>query len=416
VDRLGREVVLRGLVVTTNTIYIDPDEGGMKLRPLELKTGDYERMRDWGFNLQVIRLEGARMGAGPECAFEPDYLDKLEKWTDMAEAHGLYTMFKMTTYDMPTWGAGSAFNPQRWQQFWEDVDDQRNIHLRSWNHLFSRFKGRACVIGYDVLNEPHKGTDTEPFYEDYLFPYYRRAAEALRKVDSEALLCFQPGVMVFGDGALPELDDPGKLYVPHFYLRNVEQYGPRMAQLLAQARSAQCPMVVAEYGLPERALGRLLPAWTPELGRATAILLDRHGLGWARVWYDHTPLWGVLNADWTEQRAKMDILSRPYPRRLAGRAPSGWSFDFDRKVFEVEIDPVASARGPTELFVAASRHYPEGFSLEINGSQYTVGPAEVDELRRLGDQTDGSVSLVPSGEFLFIRPRAEKLTVRIEPL
>lgn len=413
-DSSGRQVVLRGLIATTNTMKISTSGKGMEMSPLELNPSDYQRMKEWGFNVQVIRLEACRLGAAPECTLDPEYLNKIERWTDMAEQHGVYTMFKMTTYDVPSWGTGSAFNPQRWQQFWDNVNNQRDMHLAAWINLFKRFKGRACVIGYDILNEPHQGTDTEPFQEDYLFPYYRRAVKELRKIDSEALLCFQPGITISGYGPLPKLDDPSILYVPHFYPARLEQYEPRMAHLVKQAQDAGYAMMIPEYGLPERNLPNLLPAWTPEFGRAKAALFDRYGLGCTRAWYDHTPFWGVLNADWSEQKEKFDILSRPYPQRIAGQV-KGWSFDFKSRVFRVEIEPTKEMKAPSEIYVPARRHYPNGFVLELNGVKLNSTPGEKNGLREANAAASTGASFDFTTEVLRVKPRKERLMVTIRP-
>lgn len=386
-DSAGRQVVPRGLVTITTS-------DGTRL---DLSDADYARMRDWGFTAQVIRLDGCRLGAAAACTADPAYLDLLEHWTAIAEAHGLYTIFKMTTYDVPSWGAGRALDPDRWGQFWANEDGQQQTFLDAWRLVWRRFVGRAAVLGYDVVNEPHVGADEAAFTSGALQPFYQRAATALRAIDGDTALLVQPGVQRT-DAQVP-LDDPHVLFAPHFYPVRLENYPSRIDFARAQAEQIDAPLFIGEYGYPDRAFAGV-PAWTAVAERDAAVLFDRFGLGTTRPWYVYSPLWSVLNPDGTEQREKLDILSRPYPQRIGGRA-TGWQFDFTTRVFRIEIDP-ASVAAPTVLYTAAGRHYPNGFVLEIDGS------------RRGLDASDGII-YDANMERLMLAPAIARAVVVLRP-
>jgi hypothetical protein len=66
-DSSGRQVILRGLVTITLNVNLITGE---VQRP-DLTSADYERMRAWGFNAQVIRLEGGRLGLNPDQPVDP---------------------------------------------------------------------------------------------------------------------------------------------------------------------------------------------------------------------------------------------------------------------------------------------------------------------------------------------------------
>jgi hypothetical protein len=44
--------------------------------------------------------------------------------------------------------------------------------------------------------------------------------------------------------------------------------------------------------------------------------------------------------------------------------PRSFSYDPDTRIFELAFDPSPSATVPTEIYLPATRHYPEGWSLE----------------------------------------------------
>lgn len=62
------------------------------------------------------------------------------------------------------------------------------------------------------------------------------------------------------------------------------------------------------------------------------------------------------------ERPNADAVVRPYPQRVAG-VPRSFSYDPDTRVFALAFDPSPSATLPTEIYLPAGRHYPEGWSL-----------------------------------------------------
>jgi endoglycosylceramidase len=88
-------------------------------------------------------------------------------------------------------------------------------------------------------------------------------------------------------------------------------------------------------------------------------------LGWTYWSYDPWG-WGIWESDeegnFVSERPSADDLVRPYPRRVAG-IPRSFSFDPQTRIFDLAFDPSPSAMLPTEIYVPAARHYPQGWSL-----------------------------------------------------
>ena len=184
-DSSHRAMVLRGVVTIT---------GNNDGRPMVMTPADYQRIRGWGFNVQQIRLEGRRLGLLPPCKAEPDYLDKLESWVNMAQQQGIYSIFKATTYDVPGLSFRDQFKPGAWDKLWDVKSGYQDQFIAAWTRLWQRFKDRPAVVGYDFLNECSPGSNTPGFYHNYLLPFYRRGQAALGQVDSRQFFIFQPSL------------------------------------------------------------------------------------------------------------------------------------------------------------------------------------------------------------------------------
>jgi len=222
---------------------------------------------------------------GIQCPGYSPYPALLASWTNLAVEQGIYTIFKMTTYDVPGWGWANAFNPVRWQTFWENQDGQQDLFLTGWRNVW-------------------------------------------------------------------------RLYASFF---------------------------------------------------------GQFGMGCFRIWYAYTGAWNVINADGSGSKEKLDVLSRPYPQRVAG-AVQGWSFDFDSHVFEVTIEPQTEAKGSSEIFIPLRRHFPLGFVMELNGEQYFSDVDQPNGLRTASGALSAGLSFDFAGEILKIYRSDERIFLTIRPL
>lgn len=91
---------------------------------------------------------------------------------------------------------------------------------------------------------------------------------------------------------------------------------------------------------------------------------DRMMLGWTYWSYDPGG-WGIWERNEegdVVERENANALVRPYPQRVAG-IPRSFSYNPDTRAFDLAFDPSPSATLPTEIYLPAGRHYPEGWSL-----------------------------------------------------
>jgi hypothetical protein len=352
-DSSNRAVILRG--VTTITRNNDT-------KPMTMTAADYDRIKAWGFNAQQIRLEACKLGLLPPCQPDPTYLDKVESWVALAEQRGIYTMFKVTTYDVPGLDFNGQFGKTAWDKFWDVSSGYQAQFIGGWKPLWQHFKGRASVVGYDILNEMSPGSNTPHFNHDFLIPFYRRTLAALREVDKEKVFMFQPALRA--DDLLEPVGGEQVLFVPHYY-----PFGPRdpdtlWRNLLKGGELTKAPILVGEYGLPNTEFKTpaltVNPA-TPERDKADAALFDAAALGTIKTWYTWIGNWWLISQE-GQEHPRFQFYSRPFPQRTAG-TPKGFSFNFDAREWSYEWEPDSSIKEPTVIFVPLKRHFPEGFKI-----------------------------------------------------
>jgi endoglycosylceramidase len=345
-DSANRAMILRGVVTITL------NNNG---KPMIMTDSDFQRIRSWGYNIQQIRLEGCRMGVLPPCKPDPDYLAKLDSWVTAGASVGLYTIFKCTIYDVPGFQWSKYWKPGAWNPIWDVKDGWQEQYIAGWESIWRHFANNPVVIGYDFLNEPVAGTDTPNFTRDHLFPFYKKALAALRRIDPNKYFVPQPGVIQ--NEPLPPLGDEHILFAPHFYPPpNVDQT-EMMERLVRAGQTMNVPMLIGEYGWPDVPYhGKLV---TPERDQLDARLFDRFSLGTIKTWYTSVGDWALLTPDGNEN-PRVAIFSRPFPQRVAGIS-KGFSFDFKTREWNFEWEQDASAKAPTVIFVAQKRHYPDGF-------------------------------------------------------
>ena len=83
----------------------------------------------------------------------------------------------------------------------DDANDQPELFMdtkyqdrleKLWVKIAERYKDKAAVAGYDLLNEPlPERTGAAPKYKQLLEPLYKRLTQAIRKVDSRHMITLE---------------------------------------------------------------------------------------------------------------------------------------------------------------------------------------------------------------------------------
>ena len=428
-DHEGRALILHGMNVMSAN----------KSGPSHLPTASFDQARvisqKWGFN--AVRFLILWSGLEPQPGqYNETYFEGIRAWLDFWHTQQVYVILdmhqdvyaaKFCCDGAPDWAIRddglpfelhdawflNYFEPavqRSFDNFWDHEGPHADLqqHYQAlWQEVARRFKDHPALLGYDIINEPHPGSYFDPleaigmenpdsrspeFDLTRLGPFYQRTIDAIRTVDQDNWVFFEPRYGAPGNGFpswIEKLHDgrPGQpriAYFPHLYsikLENDQAYDPENDPCLAnweQARRADvarqnAPLALGEWGLS--------PDWPNALLFMEQVcqLADRMLAGWT-YWSFDPGGWAITQSDYTE-RPSADILVRPYPRAVAG-VPTLIAFDTDSKEFQLEFQDNDQSRGATELHLPR-RHYPDGFTIEIDGESAPATTFQWDQERDL---------------------------------
>jgi endoglycosylceramidase len=383
-DAEGRVVILRGINVINKDGDFTPWHG----------PEEFARIRSWGMN--CVRLGILWAGVEPERGVYDDaYLQRMITLAEQMGAEGIHVVldFHQDIYSeyfggdgAPEWATldgGIPFEPREdwfmnyfepavqhaFGAFWQDQEQIQTAYHEMLAYVVERFSGVDSVIGVDLMNEPWPeplvGAIFDPeFYAEFL----RRAHAAVASVDAGFLTFWEPRVTTNWGAPSYLASHPENDWVmaPHYYDPATEApwgyLGVPVLMTTAMTRRAgerlrfRDPVWVGEYGITWETPG------AAEYLRDLQNLFDFYGFGSAYWEYARGDSgFGVEYPDGSE-RPVVDVLVRPLPRRVAGdpvrfgpAALSGsWQLTWTGGR---QID------APTEIFVPAGRHYPNGFEV-----------------------------------------------------
>ena len=219
----------------------------------------FERMLDHFFNeddVIFLRKVGANVVRIPlnYRHFEDDaapfkYKDvgftRLEQVLGHCEKHGLYVILDLHSaqgWQNVHWHSDNA---SRIGLFW-GVASYQDRYIALWQEFARRYKDRAVVAGYDVLNEPCSNNDLGDFpwniYSNYkpnwegINSVYRRLVSEIRKIDSRHIIFLEGDNYAKQFSGFEQPFDDNLAYSSHNY--TVPGFGPGRYPGAIEPRSA----------------------------------------------------------------------------------------------------------------------------------------------------------------------------------
>ncbi|HET8883827.1 MAG TPA: cellulase family glycosylhydrolase [Solimonas sp.] len=416
-DAQNRIVIVHGLQLAHKTAPYYPP-------PASFTDDDVRLIRDAGFN--AVRLAWFWKGLEPERGqYDAGYLAQYARQARLIAAQGLFVMpeFHQDLYNEQTLGAGFP----DWATFSDGLPAQPDIGAlnlynlaaaRAFDNLYANRDGiqdafaaawqqivdalrpyRTQLAGYDLFNEPAAGTQnllcSQPlgcpqFDALSLQPLQDKLAAAVREKDSDNIVWYEPHI--FFDFSVPSYLAPPAAgsgatgFAFHAYCLPAIITG--QADHESQAPGyALCPALDGMvFDHAEATAARLgAPLLFNEFGdtedlaqiRRLIALADSRRIGWMYWGYkDWTDVpggagdGGLFDDDddnRTLRRAKLDVLSEPYPMAVAG-TPDAYGYDPDTHTFTLDYTPDPAIAAPTLVFTAP-RQYPAGYRVEIDGGR-----------------------------------------------
>ncbi|WP_016954229.1 cellulase family glycosylhydrolase [Catenovulum agarivorans] len=372
-DSDGRHMIPRGFVVNTN------DAAG----PVDFNEEDYIRMVRMGANVQVVRLELGRLSTFGSSEFQPEYLERLKRAVRLGREAGIKTVFKLTVY-----GAGGF----SWPDLYFNKNNAQQTYIAAWRHIWHAFKDNNAVLGYDLVNEPRKQELPQSYDEltsDYLIPLYEKLIDEAIPYSDNKLFLIQTIFMNKGEAInknqyaeiKQKINRKNIVFAPHIYQEYIDYIEPTMARFDKESELLKAPILIGEWGFPtllttDKSVKEQLHYI--DFYIRTAEIFDQMGVGSIKAWFlgnrsyqNFLPggksTWAIFSdkqAQGTVERKYItDIIARPYPQYIAGDIKN-FMFHFATRTLDLNIK-TDNSKGISKIFVAADRHYPDGFSVLI---------------------------------------------------
>lgn len=279
--------------------------------------------------------------------------------------------------DCEFWSTGYFANPEvnaSFDRFWANDDGLQDDFLLMWVEVVNQTAPLDFVVGYELINEPHFGSEAESDWVQGTLPdFYEHSVDALRASAPDAMWFFGLGALDGVDGTtnLRALEGEGWAFAPHYYDQQVFLSGPDdtdadayagISPWEAQGLSWSRPVVLGEFGVKTSFAGS--PAWITQNYDA----LDRARMS-GTVWE-----YSATMDDWNNEgfglvgyggveSPSADAVVRVYPAAVAGRVDS---FVFDPETLDAELLWQADADGLTEL-VLPTRLYGGDVQVDLEG-------------------------------------------------
>jgi endoglycosylceramidase len=382
VDARGRQVLLRGVNVNALAEYW---QGSPFPTTFPIARKDPERIAAVGWNTVRLLVSWSRVEPQPG-VYDEAYLAQVSATVKRFERVGVYTI---VDFHQDAWGATLAApdgqicppesqpalgwdgapgwatidnglprcaaggvreaNPavqRAWQAFFADEQGIQSRYVAMLAYVAARFRARAAVAGYDLMNEPNA---FGPAAERQLSDFYARAVAAIRDAGSRQLVLFEPSALfsATGRGAPPDFPhDDNVVYAPHVYTGGFDG-GPITRDAFQEARDEAkgfggAPVLSGEWGAdPDRAkpggdsyfldhqrlqdefgFSAALWTWRESCG-------DPHKVGDSRAGSTPKP-WGEFDVDCSTNRVtgeRKDLigqLGRGYVRAAPGLEKTTW--------------------------------------------------------------------------------------------
>jgi endoglycosylceramidase len=373
-DGQGRFFLPRGFVTVTED----------QIGPVNYTADDYQRMLRYGANCQVIRLTLGKLGGWPGTTLQKNYLQQVDEMVLRARKAGLKTFFKMTVY-----GIEGFERPDGWDKLLNSEEHQQHL-IKAWQTIWTLYQDDLSVIGYDLLNEPFRGSpdaDYQKVSNEQLIPLYRKIIDELHLISPDKWALYQPllldhedrkprPILIFVTMNIP-LDRERIIFAPHGYFPEFETHVKAVKHHLRQANISGAKLMMGEWG---KSTQKETDASFDEQLKLqlhytkVANLYDRNQMGTIKAWFTGTTqlhnkhTWSIFSdpvqVGSVERKYIVDVIARPCPLTVAGRV-SSYGYDFKTRTFTLQLEPDTQT-GPSEIYIGENRHYPDGFTVLYN--------------------------------------------------
>lgn len=402
-DGLGRIVFLRGV-----------DAGGRSkfapYVPFDYPSGQYtaaldaymDRAASWGIDAMRVPFVWAALEP-TQGADDLAWLAQYQQLIDAAWTRGIWSVvdFHQDIYSQifcgdgfPAWTVAPPPAPgptcgQQWSleyfdyapvegafdAFWAGTTPVQSEYYGAWDAMIARFQNEPGVLGFEPINEPAAGSESETTFEaTTLTDFYSKVVPHMRALAPGALVFVDPagedGTTVTTSMTRPQGD--GIVFAPHYYpITSGEDSSVVLSGLQSWANVGAAwnvPVFLGEFGIShDNEYG--LSFMTAHF--AALDVLGMSGTEWeysvsAEEWNSETA--SVVASDGTEYPVAAALI-RPFARAVAGDSIAQ-AWDPDTRTFTLSYVTSASASTPITELELPARAYPSGYSITLSSGCY----------------------------------------------
>ncbi|HKP90572.1 MAG TPA: cellulase family glycosylhydrolase [Thermoleophilaceae bacterium] len=424
-DSSGRVVVLHGVAVMNfNPPHLPAVQG--------FSADDADFLAAHGFNIVRVGFNWSHLEPRPG-AVSSRYLASLRRTVRTLARRGIWSLLDLhqdgygpavhgdgapgwatVTNGFPNpdlgFGAnylGNAAVNRAFDNLWYDAAGPGGVGLQArYAHMLTSlaraFRGERGVLGYELLNEPWPGSQYPscanpegcPAFDAQLSAFYRRMIAAVRRADPRRIVFYEPNLL-FDFGADTHLanasgGDRRTGFAFHDYclgggagtaLPNIPGTGPG-----CEVEETMVIDNAEAYSARER-VPPLNTEWaaTNDLSIVARMAgeLDAGRIPWTYWLYCCDPDGYTLLVDGRKRpagrnvvRGVLDVIDRPFPRRVAG-TPTSWSWDPDARTFRLAYSTRAAGRSLRSRVTrvwAGRLHFRRGYRLRVTGARILSRP------------------------------------------
>lgn len=385
-DHYGRQIFLHGTNMEVGS------KGAADHMP-NITIEDYEKASDLGFN--VVRFLVFWSAISPEeGSFSESYINNVKERLDWAAQHNLFIIMDMhqdlfgegfNANGAPHWACDQSYydsytpSGENWfnNYFSEEItacfdhlwnnEELQEKYFAALSFMAMHLKDVSNVIGYDIMNEPFKGSFSLQEADAILSEFYAKAAAAIHQHSPNKLIFFEPNNTANAgvDSYLSIPTYANGVYAPHYYHPNVELNHTYDKNSIAienfvekrkeEAIKFGVPLFFGEYGGASQT-DNILEFYDDCLD------IFASNLSGSTLWdygFNDTSF-AIMDSEHNE-KPHVSAIVRPYPQAVAGEILD-FSFEYSTLVFNFTYEINYLIDQPTVVHIP-NRHYPDGINL-----------------------------------------------------
>jgi len=276
-----------------------------------------------------------RVSGDGEVSFNTEILHYVDECIDWCEKRGMYLFIDMHAAPGGQTGQNIDDSENDIPELFTQEQNQQQL-IKMWQMIARRYRDRAAVGGYDLLNEPLPEWNKQ--YNQMLLPLYRRLISEIRKIDPRHIISLEGAhwatdISVFDDFTSEEAADNILLQF-HKYWSDPDEES--IMKFIGLSRRLNAPLWMGEGGENN-----------PEWYTCAFPMYERHDIGW-NFWTSkkmdnpNSPITYKMPEGWNEILAFLE----------GGKAPAE---ERAQEIFDSFISSVASGQYHIDVINALCR-------------------------------------------------------------